>query len=74
MALNAVLLLVLVFIYLHQRRKRNSKQSETDYETDEYKREPRTGIPAEMDVNNSVELETTPKRPTEMNAEFFGGL
>ena len=73
-ALNAVLLVVIVFICLHQRRKRTSKQSEANYATEAYKLEPRTAIPVEMDVNNSVELEITPKRPTEMRADLFGGL
>ena len=72
-ALYAVLLVAIVFICIHQRRKRNSKQSEANYETEADKREPRIAIPVEMDVNNSVELET-PKRPTERNADFLGGL
>ena len=74
MALNAFLLVVVVLIYLHRRRKKRSKKSETDYATEAYKGEPGTAIPVEMDVSNTVELETAPKRPTEMNAEFLGGL
>ena len=74
MALNAFLLVVVVLIYLHRRRKKRSKKSEADDATEAYKREPGTAIPVEMDVNNTVELETAPKRPTEMHAEFLGGL
>lgn len=73
-ALNVVLLVVVVLIYRHKRRKSETKKSEADYATEAYKREPGTAMPVEMDVNNTVELETTPKRPTEMHADRFGGL
>ena len=73
-ALNAVLLVVVVLVYFHRRRKSGTKNSAADYATEAYKREPGTAIPVEMDVNNTVELETTPNRPAEMNADLFGGL
>ena len=63
---------MVVLIYLHKRRKSETKQSEADYVTEAYKREPGTTIPVEMDVNNTVELENTPKRPAEMHADFLG--
>ncbi|KAK0514191.1 hypothetical protein JMJ35_002808 [Cladonia borealis] len=73
-ALNAVLLVVVALVYFHRRRKSETKNSAADYATEAYKREPGTAIPVEMDVNNTVELETTPNRPAEMNVDLFGGL
>ena len=73
-ALNAFLLVVVVLIYFHRRRERRSKKSEADDATDAYKRKSGTTKPVEMDGNNTVELESAPKRPTEMHAEFLGGL
>lgn len=72
-AFNLVLLVLIAFIWLYQRRKRASKQYETGYATEVHRREPRTAIPVEMDVNNSVELQPTPKKPTGMHAELFAG-
>ena len=73
MAFNFVLLVLIAIICLFQRRKRASKQYETGYATEEHRHEPRTAIPVEMDVNNSVELGPTAKRPTGMHAELFAG-
>ena len=73
MVFNVVLLVLIALICLYQRRKRASKQYETGYATEVHTREPRTAIPVEMGVNNSVELEPTTKRPTGMHAELFAG-
>ena len=72
-AFNVVLLILIAVICLYQRRKRASKQYETGYATGAHTREPRKAIPFEMGVNNSVELESTLKRPTGMHAELFAG-
>ena len=66
--------MVVALVYLHRRRKSEAINSAADYATEAYKREPGTAIPVEMDVNNTVELETTPNRPAEMNADLLGGL
>lgn len=72
-AFNVVLLVLIAVICLYQRRKRASKQYETGYATEAHMREPRKAIPVELGVNNFVELEPTPKRPTGMHAELFAG-
>ena len=72
-AFNVVLLVLIAVFCLYRRRKWASKQYETGYATEVHRREPRTAIPVEMDVNNSVELEPTPKEPIGMHAELFAG-